>query len=135
MLGGKIMKKLLIVLIAIITIPGVIIHSSNVFADGMEQDYENTPAKINIVYFEYFIKDENGNIVKKMKQGQYIISQSDINTVPQDSVEDKVYQEQENNIDNYKINPINQPNLKEQKPNNKRRRPIMPLIDTDIFYM
>jgi len=138
------MKKLFIILISLITITGAMVYSKNdVFADGIELEHESSSTKINITYIVYSIKDENGDIVKSIKQGQYVISEKDNYLTP---IEDNAYLEQDNDIDRtksdylnntdtYKIHPINQPNKKEQKPNRKRPRPIMPLIATDIFSM
>lgn len=138
------MKKILISLISLIALTGGIMYSKNiVFADGIEPDCQVKPDKFLITYIEYSVKNENGNIVKSIKQGQYVISQNDINTLSQDSQNDNTYSEQESDInrsdsdyqnknDNYKIHPINQPKEKSQRPK-KKPRPIMPLIDTDIL--
>ncbi len=141
------MKRLLIILLSFGFILGAnyICYHKNVFADGIEPE-ENLPSKINITYIEYSISDENKNVVKNIKQGKLIISDDNMTFAPQEPIQNNAYYEQDNDIyktelnnlqndEDYKIHQLAQPNYKNQNPNKKKPRPIMPIIDTDIFNM
>lgn len=137
------MKKLLVLLLSLGLLTGTIINisSKNVFADGMQEEVVENKPKLNIVYIEYSILNDNGNILKSLKHGQYVVSDSDT-TLPQEPNEDNAYLDQnddleksnyQNNNNDYKIHPINKPEHRDPRTNRKKPRPIMPIIDTDVF--
>ncbi|HHW89781.1 MAG TPA: hypothetical protein GX745_02615 [Clostridiales bacterium] len=87
-----------------------------------------------VSYVEYSLYNQNGNLIKSVKQGKILITPEDnaaynpkdYNILEKDYQTDNISSEE---INEYKIQPLKNIINEIQKPVQKRPRPIMPIMD------
>ena len=107
-------------------------NQSYILADGIEENEQSNGGYI-VSYYEYSIYNENGNTIKNIKKGKYIITPQEFtNNTKDDEIPENENDSSSNKLsteDNYKIQLL-QKNKDNQKPKNRKPRPIMPIIET-----
>ncbi|HEY8423601.1 MAG TPA: hypothetical protein VIL23_02440 [Clostridia bacterium] len=125
------MKKLLTISLTLLIALTIIVNFNNlVLADGMEQEQ---PKDLYISYFEYTIYNEDGNIIKSLKKGRIVVTKdSDENRgdAPEIEIEIELPEKEIDKKSNEKDFRIYDIKENAQKPNGKKPRPIIPLIET-----
>lgn len=125
------MKKLLTISLTLLIALTIIVNFNNlVLADGMEQEQ---PKDLYISYFEYTIYNEDGNIIKSLKKGRIVVTKdTDENRgdAPEIEIEIELPEKEIDKKSNEKDFRIYDIKENAQKPNGKKPRPIIPLIET-----
>lgn len=115
------MKKLLILCLSIGLAVALFLNANNTaLADGMGESESNN---YYITYIEYSVYSEDGNIIKSVKKGKFVVTKNQENQRPK---ENEVLTPDEEN--EYRILPIRE--TKDQKPVTRKPRPIIPIIET-----